>query len=319
MFGSEMLEVAIGIVFVYVMAALVCSAFREGIAKLTNIRANTLEAELKVLLKSEDLMQKLYASQLLKPIREWKWLKWNNKPKQIAAEDFVTTLVDTLLDLDKADPKFAAISQSINEIENVEIRNVLLSALNGARNRLGKWGVKLDVARKSVEQWFDNSMSKLSAWYKKDTRVVIFVIGFFLCVFLNLDSIMMVKELYQNEALRNTVVAAAVEKVQPAPVEENTKKESQTIISDTAKELEKQVNDLREGLEQLGFPLGWDFSTTLAEDPRGIPDNQLDWLAKILGILVTTVAISMGAPFWFDLLRNLVSIRKQLKQTATPE
>jgi hypothetical protein len=45
MFGSEILEVAIGIVFVYVMSALVCSAFREGIAKLTNVRADTLEAE----------------------------------------------------------------------------------------------------------------------------------------------------------------------------------------------------------------------------------------------------------------------------------
>jgi hypothetical protein len=316
MFGSEILEVAIGLVFVYVMAALVCSAFREGIAKLTNVRARTLEAELKVLLKSEDLLKKLYDSQLIRPPMGRTRPK---KPKQILTEDFVTALVDTLLDMDKGDPKFAGIEKSINDIENVEIRNVLLSAINGARTRIGKWGVKLDAARKSMEHWFDNSMGKLTELYKKETREVIFVVGFLLCVFLNLDTIMMVKTLYQNEALRSTVAAAAVEKSEQELRVPGGKKVTKTIITDTAKTLEKEVEDLREGLEQLGFPIGWKFGVTLAEDPRALPDDDdtLNWIYKILGILITTVAISLGAPFWFDLLRKLVSFRRQMKTTTT--
>jgi hypothetical protein len=30
---------------------------------------------------------------------------------------------------------------------------------------------------------------------------------------------------------------------------------------------------------------------------------------KILGLLVTVLAISLGAPFWFDLLNRLVNLR----------
>jgi hypothetical protein len=316
MFGSEILDVAIGLVFVYVMAALACSAFREGIAKLTNVRARTLEAELKVLLKSEDLLKKLYNSQLIRPPMGRTRPK---KPKQILTEDFVTSLVDTLLNLDKADPQFESIKKSIEEIENVEIRNVLLSALNGVRTRLGKWGMKLEAARKSVEQWFDNSMGKLSELYKKETREVIFVMGFMLCVFLNLDTIMIVKTLYQNEALRDTVVAAAVEK-SAQELSNKSGKPSNTPILGTVQALETEVNELREGLDQLGFPIGWKFGVTMKEDPRALPDEQdtLAWLYKLLGILITTVAISLGAPFWFDLLRKLVSFRKQLESTATP-
>jgi hypothetical protein len=33
------------------------------------------------------------------------------------------------------------------------------------------------------------------------------------------------------------------------------------------------------------------------------------WLLKFLGILLTAVASSQGAPFWFDLLKKIVNVR----------
>ncbi|MEM1221017.1 MAG: hypothetical protein AAGH79_18995, partial [Bacteroidota bacterium] len=34
-----------------------------------------------------------------------------------------------------------------------------------------------------------------------------------------------------------------------------------------------------------------------------------EWVKKVFGWLITSLAISLGAPFWFDLLRKLVNIR----------
>jgi hypothetical protein len=33
------------------------------------------------------------------------------------------------------------------------------------------------------------------------------------------------------------------------------------------------------------------------------------WIAKVIGILATMLAIMLGAPFWFDLLSKIVRLR----------
>jgi hypothetical protein len=42
MFGSEVLDVAIGILFVYLTLSLICSAIQEGIAAFFKLRAKDL-------------------------------------------------------------------------------------------------------------------------------------------------------------------------------------------------------------------------------------------------------------------------------------
>ena len=40
---------------------------------------------------------------------------------------------------------------------------------------------------------------------------------------------------------------------------------------------------------------------------------------KLAGLLVTAGALSLGAPFWFDLLNKLVNLRAAGKKPKTPE
>ena len=47
------------------------------------------------------------------------------------------------------------------------------------------------------------------------------------------------------------------------------------------------------------FPMGW------GEREGG----WLDWLKKIFGWLISTAAVSLGAPFWFDLLGKVANLR----------
>jgi seryl-tRNA synthetase len=72
------------------------------------------------------------------------------------------------------------------------------------------------------------------------------------------------------------------------------------------KELKKLTENVKK-LEEIGLPIGWK-----RDDPRLVP-HRWGWLVKILGWLLTAFAISLGAPFWFDLLTKFVNVRSSLK------
>jgi hypothetical protein len=43
---------------------------------------------------------------------------------------------------------------------------------------------------------------------------------------------------------------------------------------------------------------------------------------KIIGLLITTIAVSFGAPFWFELLNKLVNLRmagRNPREAAAPK
>jgi len=76
-----------------------------------------------------------------------------------------------------------------------------------------------------------------------------------------------------------------------------------------------------EGISSLALPLGW---STAAERATAAKKNQEDRRDPIpadagsifsalghhsLGWLLTAMAISLGAPFWFDILNKVVTVR----------
>ena len=64
-------------------------------------------------------------------------------------------------------------------------------------------------------------------------------------------------------------------------------------------------------VKELQLPLGW---STDRKDPRWF-DSFWGFLGKVLGLLATTIALTLGAPFWFDLLGRVSRVRT----TGKPE
>jgi hypothetical protein len=61
-------------------------------------------------------------------------------------------------------------------------------------------------------------------------------------------------------------------------------------------------------LATLGLPVGWK-----RDDDRSMPSGIGGWFAKVIGLLLTALAISLGAPFWFDVLNKIIVIRSTVK------
>jgi hypothetical protein len=159
----------------------------------------------------------------------------------------------------------------------------------------------LETVREAVEKWFDTSMDRVSGWYKRRTQKILFAIALGVAVLLNVDTIRIVDRLLTDPAVRNSLVSTAQEYARNGS--------SQAANSDWMTLVGKNESQLRE----LGVPIGWNQ-----------PENRQDpwyWLLKVVGILASTFAATLGAPFWFDVLNRFVVIRSTIKpqEKSLPE
>src|SRR5687768_16517514 len=101
MFGSNILEVAIGIIFVYLLLSLICTALNEGIASLIDKRGRNLVAGIKNLLndpKFTGLAQQVYNHGLIGGISQYASNpdKRTRLPSYISSSNFSLALLDIL-------------------------------------------------------------------------------------------------------------------------------------------------------------------------------------------------------------------------------
>jgi hypothetical protein len=124
--------------------------------------------------------------------------------------------------------------------------------------------------RKRIEDWFNDSMDRVSGWYKRTSNAWLLIIGTVLCLIVNADSISLLKVFWNDPTLRAATVAAADEHVKNAPKEERTPAISNASGSTTAAGVAataqtansndttfKRLNDVRQELTKLNIPLGW--------------------------------------------------------------
>jgi hypothetical protein len=114
MFGSQILEVAIGIVFVYLMLSLICSAFNELIARMSALRSGTLETGIRNLLSGKspsgrELTDIFYEHHLIRGLYKQGWfdklLGRKGRPSYIPSRTFALALFDIFAPTDAAGPK----------------------------------------------------------------------------------------------------------------------------------------------------------------------------------------------------------------------
>lgn len=72
---------------------------------------------------------------------------------------------------------------------------------------------------------------------------------------------------------------------------------------------DETVEQTLEELRSFPLPLGWSPRTANLSNPRRIPTTFAQGIIKAVGLLLTTVALTLGAPFWFDFLKKFVGIR----------
>jgi hypothetical protein len=153
---------------------------------------------------------------------------------------------------------------------------------------LQKLDAMLEQLHQQIEVWFNTSMERVSGWYKRRVHAWTVGIAIVLTAALNVDTVQMANHFARDAALRSAIVAQA----------EAIAKQPASGTDGRAPQLASQIQDLK----SVGVPLGW-------PDPDGPPSGPAWYLIKVLGLLLTAGAASLGAPFWFDVLNKFMGIR----------
>jgi len=244
---------------------------------------------------------------------------------------------------------------TISQIPNEKLRTALAALLQESEGDFEKFRV-------AIENWFDDSMDRVSGWYKRHTQWVQLLLGVALTFALNLDSVLIVKVLSRdNSGLLKAAVAEAQKFAEGPSVVINAggaPQASPTPASANAPSPAETLRLLRAQFNALNLPIGWvpgppvkhkaQTSQTGAgntekpaaegeakgvSEAKAVSGDNTDfrhwpgwtcqgekfpqWLSNWLdtihyhffGWLLTAIAVSMGAPFWFDLLSKFTSIR----------
>jgi hypothetical protein len=328
-FGSAILDVAIGMIFVYVLVSMICSAVREGIEAWLKTRAAYLERGIRELLHDprgkalaramyeHPLIYSLYAGKYKPPakpdVKPGLLARGVGLPSYIPARNFATALMDIAargpnpaLASDNRAPvlNLETIRANVINIESEPVQRVLLTAIDSAQG-------SLEQARLNLQDWYDSGMDRVSGWYKRSTQWVLFGVGLTAAVVLNINSITIVDFLYRDDTARAAIVAQA-----------------QAASEDTSFTTGGYQVAKRE-LDALRLPIGWSRAwgaprpVTGLDPVTGRPREWDPWnglAGPILGWLVTALAATMGAPFWFDLLNKVMVIRSTVKpKEKSPE
>jgi hypothetical protein len=180
-------------------------------------------------------------------------------------------------------------------------------------------GTSVDLFRQNIEHWFDATMDRANDWYKRRLRVITFCVAFAICILLNADTLMLAKALWTSPqaAAKLASTAQTVSNLKP-PSDVSAKNKDLNVGSgDTinnpaeAKLLPPELQSARS--EVFGL-IGWSGRFAGQEgynrsNEHRYPADGWEGLLKLFGLLVTTFAACLGAPFWFDAIKKIVAIR----------
>lgn len=287
------LTVVIGIVFVLLLLSLLATTIMELLASFFHLRGRNLTQALRNMLASTDdseqLLNDFKSNSLYKHLSQQYTRTKQGPPSYIDAQTFQSILFDIILKGEGIDK----LKDKIDALPDPDLKNVLNQLLNDADN-------ELDLFKINIEKWYSDVMDRASGWYKRYTQKVLIWLGILIALVFNADTFSIYENLSSDPETLQALVASA-ENYVAANDGETLNIEKNENFDESLSTLKGLLNNEIKSIESpLG--LGWEnmnFSTF----------DSYDWLAKILGWLVTALAISLGAPFWFDLLRKMVNIR----------
>jgi hypothetical protein len=317
--GFQALDVAIGLAFVYFVFSMLASGVNEAIASVFALRARYLERGMRSMLEHPGEGGKLLGQVVNHPLvrslvrdantvadtgkLKKRWKPWRRPlPSYLPSRTFSLALLDTLAPPDGARDRRDALQRlraALAEPKSDAVKLLPDDARKTLESLVVDAGRDHDQLRASIENWFDDTMDRVSGWYKRRTTIILFLIGVVVAGTFNVDSWQLANTFWNNESVRSAVVSQA-------------EKQAKQPLGKAA----KGVSDV----EQLKLPIGWkaqESQTTKQadRDPRAFPRTPGQYVGKILGLLISAIAISLGAPFWFDLLNRLA----RLRATGPPE
>jgi hypothetical protein len=303
-FDSQALETLIGLVLMFFIIALGASSIVEIWSRVLKKRAKDLEGALAAMLagKTSDKSALKEALETLKGTSIYEsaiaasgktWIRKKDKgPSYLSAKAFADAVTEMLVDTQGHMKPIEQLPPGLQKRLRPIVREV----------RGDLVGIKA-----GLEGWFDETMSRLEGSYKRWATLWIVLAGLVIAVAANASTFHTAERLWKEPATRQAVANAAT-----GVTGAQKPKDLDNVAATTAK------------LKELGLPVGWDQETKDLWKKLRHPENVTGaqyWstVGYIAGWILTALLVMLGAPFWFDLLTKLVSLRSAGSKPSTAQ
>lgn len=303
--GGTLIDIAIGLTLVYLVLSLVVSGAQEWVSQIFRLRSKNLRKGIANLI-GEAKTSAFYDHGVIKGLydntRKTWYLREPLYPSYVPADRFADALLGLFFfrdgEAEDGQPRGAAFDGNTpltTYIDETIDNPVLKDALKSLARRGDD---KIDAFRDEIAHWYDDAMERVSGWYARRIRWIGLAVAILVVVTMNADSLRIAHTIWQSEALRSSLSMIG----QTAAVE-GTDLADQTI---------EEILDL--------LPLGWPCASGAADGGSSLAapvcvlsnpafDTPMGFVLKLLGWTITIFAVSLGAPFWFDLLKRVAKLR----------
>jgi hypothetical protein len=332
MSGFPILDLVVGIIFVYFLLSIICSSLIEMIQIGLNVRSKLLREWLFTLF-SENVKDKegkdVALAQAILDHYSVSVLKNNGKTvPYIDAKNFAGALLEKVTHgVDDIKSVAKNIDEIIASVEKStvlpqEFQRMLLMYANEVKDTFGalpsdeKTAGQMSMFKNKIENWFDSSMERVTGALKlRYTRKITLCVAIVVTVMLNADSIALAKYLYSNPEVRTKLAAQAYDATRDSllinraiskPVPDSLIKNLKPAQLDSI--MKVRITEMRSAKQALSdvMPLTWKGGEITGADGK---TSLLLILSKFAGLFASVLAIMMGAPFWFDMLNKLSNLR----------
>jgi hypothetical protein len=423
MFNNVVLDVFIGLIFIFLLYSLLATIMQEIIARIFNLRAKLLVKAMEVMLEDRDEESDEHKPSLIRTVSRFfrglnlsflrffnsskkegftrvfykhpaiKYLgqsSWQSKPAYLEPSNFSSTLTQLLRgkEYDGSEPEMNAIYRTLFEpgLNNVAIETAKKTfiariepeTLQHIQQLYIDAQKDIDRFKALLENWFNETMTRASGWYRRQAQSILFCIGLFIAIAFNVDTIAAYRLLAKDKTAREEMVQLAIStrprydtvNAQLTPLikkdsalatidrvvlKDQAGKDSVTrndsiwtytetkVINLTDSALAGTLAVVQADIEKARSigGLGWpdkdsckrceELKKMLDTKPvtdtatvrvindsinyynrkfqcSGNPYQRKGWV-RIMGWILTALAISLGAPFWFDLMNKAVRLK----------
>ena len=347
MSGLPILDLVVGMIFIYFLLSIACSSAVELWFAICKTRARVLERWVMQIFNVQalDASGKPRVDEKDQPVTVGTAIANHcittalSKPGKTTSyfnpEDFVSALLDNItrgedMALPATLPQFIdAINQTTTistdlkrtflMLANEALRTDAAQAALPAGIVINKSDIKsdLDRFREKLEGWYNRNTDRLTGTLKRTKSMPsTLIIGIALTISLNADSVSMSRYLYDHKDEARVFADKAVQSLSAYQQRINEMKSrpgQSGNDSTTIKELNEKITRMHTDIGNIqsalptAFPIGWEQERLPNKSfPEALSDN---WLKHAIGWILTILAISLGAPFWFDLLNRVANLR----------
>ena len=320
---DAILEIAIGLVFAWLVLSAAASQVQEYINNIFHLRSTYLEKGILNILRDPALVDKFYQHPAIQALCEQdeKTGKFK-KPSYIPAAKFAQAALDVLVSTNTLVPNSNPPTEQIRAdlVPNANSPKLIDHIFPNLGDKLLTTEYTIAYARANLEQQFDASMDRVTGWYKRNAQKLSLIIGIVLALGLNIDTVQIATQLWTEPTQRQMLVAQV----------QNSSANNQLTAPANPGE---DFSQLYKQAQNFNLPIGWETQAIDCTQVGFIPgrptypgfggttgtckqivnlpgmNDPWGWLAKLFGIFLSGLAAGQGAPFWFNAVGKLIGLR----------